>query len=288
MDRRTTRPDQATRLAIPNLKVGFNKVFGYYLEITNTHSTKIPGDYIRKQTVKNAERYITPELKEYEERVLAADDKARELEYSLFVELRDHVAGQAARVATNGGGAGLAGRAGGAGRVGPPPRVLPADDRCRCGAGHRRWSASGARLPDGRRGVRAQRHAVRAGPGILIADHRAEHGGQEHLHPPGGADHADGSDRQLRAGPAGHDRRGRPHLCPRRCQRRTGPGPKHVHGRDDRNGADSEYRHAQKPGDSRRNRPRNEHLRRHVAGLGRGRTFARCDRLPHAVRYALS
>ena len=90
--------DQAARLEIPNLKVGFNKVFGYYLEITNTHGSKIPVDYIRKQTVKNAERYITPELKEYEERVLSADERANELEYTLFIELRGLVAGEAPRM----------------------------------------------------------------------------------------------------------------------------------------------------------------------------------------------
>ncbi len=90
--------EQAERLGIPNLKVGFNKVFGYYLEITNTHGNKIPADYIRKQTVKNAERYITPELKEYEERVLSADEKAQELEYTIFLELREFLAGQAIRL----------------------------------------------------------------------------------------------------------------------------------------------------------------------------------------------
>jgi len=90
--------EQADRLGIPNLKVGFNKVFGYYLEITNTHGSKIPADYIRKQTVKNAERYITPELKEYEERVLSADEKARDLEYALFSELRELVAAEAVRL----------------------------------------------------------------------------------------------------------------------------------------------------------------------------------------------
>ncbi|MGD9721355.1 MAG: DNA mismatch repair protein MutS [Pirellulales bacterium] len=90
--------EESRTSGIPNLKVGFNKVFGYYLEITNAHSAKIPPHYIRKQTVKNAERYITPELKEYEERVLSADEKARELEYKLFCELRDAVAVAAARI----------------------------------------------------------------------------------------------------------------------------------------------------------------------------------------------
>jgi DNA mismatch repair protein MutS len=90
--------EQSARLGIGNLKVGFNKVFGYYVEITNAHAAKIPADYIRKQTVKNAERYVTPELKQYEERVLEADEKSRDLEYDLFVELRAMVAAEAARI----------------------------------------------------------------------------------------------------------------------------------------------------------------------------------------------
>ncbi len=123
--------EQAQRLEIANLKVGFNKVFGYYLEITNAHGDKIPPDYIRKQTVKNAERYITPELKEYEERVLAADEKASDLEYALFVELRDAAAAEAGRLQRHRGGVGPFGRSGGARRVGPASRVLPSDDRGR-------------------------------------------------------------------------------------------------------------------------------------------------------------
>ena len=73
---------------IPNLKVGYNQVFGYYLEVTQSHRDKVPENFIRKQTLKNAERYITPELKEYEERVLTADDQARQLELQLFDSLR--------------------------------------------------------------------------------------------------------------------------------------------------------------------------------------------------------
>ncbi len=90
--------DEATRTGITSLKVGFNSVFGYFLEVTNTHRDKVPTHYIRKQTVKNAERYITPELKEYEERVLSADEKAKELEYNVFVELRDLVAAAGRRL----------------------------------------------------------------------------------------------------------------------------------------------------------------------------------------------
>jgi DNA mismatch repair protein MutS len=83
---------------IPNLKVGYNKVFGYYIEITNSQRDKIPADFIRKQTLKNAERYITPELKEYEEKVLSADEKAMDREYDLFVQLRDEVQQHARRL----------------------------------------------------------------------------------------------------------------------------------------------------------------------------------------------
>jgi DNA mismatch repair protein MutS len=86
------------RTGISSLKVGYNKVFGYYLEVSNVHRDKIPSTYIRKQTVKNAERYITPELKEYEEKVLSADEKSKELEYELFVELRELVAACARRL----------------------------------------------------------------------------------------------------------------------------------------------------------------------------------------------
>ncbi len=83
--------EETKKSGITNLKVGFNKVFGYYIEITNAHREKVPDEYIRKQTLKNAERYITPQLKEYEEKVLSADEKAKDLEYDLFVKLRDEV-----------------------------------------------------------------------------------------------------------------------------------------------------------------------------------------------------
>jgi len=88
--------EESARTGISSLKVGYNKVFGYYLEITNLHAEKVPPQYIRKQTVKNAERYITPELKEYEEKVLTATEKSKDLEYELFQQLRDliHQAGR--------------------------------------------------------------------------------------------------------------------------------------------------------------------------------------------------
>ncbi|WP_278470491.1 DNA mismatch repair protein MutS [Gimesia maris] len=91
------RNEESERIGIPNLKVGYNKVFGYYLEVSAAHAAKVPDHYIRKQTLKNQERYITPELKEYEEKVLKAEDRAVELEQSMFDELRERVAKEAAR-----------------------------------------------------------------------------------------------------------------------------------------------------------------------------------------------
>jgi len=86
------------RTGIPNLKVGFNKVFGYYLEVTAAHWDKVPDDYIRKQTLKNQERYITPELKEYEDKVLRAEDESKLLEAELFTALRERVATHVTRL----------------------------------------------------------------------------------------------------------------------------------------------------------------------------------------------
>ncbi|MEX2476996.1 MAG: DNA mismatch repair protein MutS [Gracilimonas sp.] len=77
---------------ISSLKIGYNKVFGYYIEVTNTHKDKVPDSFIRKQTLVNSERYITPKLKEVEEKVLSAEERSKTLEYELFEELRLYVA----------------------------------------------------------------------------------------------------------------------------------------------------------------------------------------------------
>lgn len=77
---------ESERTGIPSLKIGFNNVFGYYLEVTNTHKSKVPEDWIRKQTLTNGERYITPELKELEDKILGAEDKILEIETRLYNE----------------------------------------------------------------------------------------------------------------------------------------------------------------------------------------------------------
>ena len=80
------------------LKVSYNKVFGYYIDVPRSKSDAVPEDYIRKQTLANSERYITPELKELESRVLGADEKFKELEYQLFVQVRNQVSDQVERI----------------------------------------------------------------------------------------------------------------------------------------------------------------------------------------------
>jgi DNA mismatch repair protein MutS len=90
---------EKARTGINSLKIRYNKVFGYYIEVTRANLAGIPADYIRKQTLANAERFITPELKEYEEKVLTAEERITELEYELFQEIREKVAAQGERIA---------------------------------------------------------------------------------------------------------------------------------------------------------------------------------------------
>ncbi len=86
------------KTGIKNLKVGFNRVFGYYIEITKSYYYLVPEEYIRKQTLANCERYITPELKEIEDNILGAEEKIVQLEYSLFVQIKDRIAQQLSRI----------------------------------------------------------------------------------------------------------------------------------------------------------------------------------------------
>ncbi|MEA5552079.1 DNA mismatch repair protein MutS [Anabaena cylindrica UHCC 0172] len=87
--------DERVRTGIPNLKVGFNKTFGYYISISRSKSDQVPDNYIRKQTLTNEERYITPDLKEREARILTARDDLNQLEYEIFAALREEVGSHA-------------------------------------------------------------------------------------------------------------------------------------------------------------------------------------------------
>ena len=86
------------KTGIKNLRVRYNKVFGYYLEVTNSYKELVPEDWTRKQTLANAERYITPELKELEDMILGAEDKLSALEYDLYCEVRDSIGEQVVRI----------------------------------------------------------------------------------------------------------------------------------------------------------------------------------------------
>jgi len=97
---RNYQRQQAERTGIANLKIGYNQVFGYYIEVNHASSDKVPADYVRKQTIKNAERYVTEELKEYETQALSAEEKALELEQQLFDQLRRQSAQYVSRLQT--------------------------------------------------------------------------------------------------------------------------------------------------------------------------------------------
>jgi DNA mismatch repair protein MutS len=92
--------EEILRTGIASLKVRYNQVFGYFIEVTNAHAAKIPPNYTRRGTLKNSERYVTPELKQYEEEVLGAQEKIYTREYELFVALRERVAEQTGRLLT--------------------------------------------------------------------------------------------------------------------------------------------------------------------------------------------
>src|SRR5213079_2979374 len=86
--------DEISRTGIHSLKVRFNSVFGYYIEVTKSNLDKVPAHYVRKQTIANGERFITPELKEMEGKILGAEERSVKLEYELFQRVREAVIAQ--------------------------------------------------------------------------------------------------------------------------------------------------------------------------------------------------
>jgi DNA mismatch repair protein MutS len=94
----TLQKDERERTGISTLKVGYNKVFGYFIEVSRANASLVPPDYERKQTLVNAERYVTPTLKSREEEIVTAQERMQSLEYDLFVALRDRISGEARRI----------------------------------------------------------------------------------------------------------------------------------------------------------------------------------------------
>ena len=222
--------DEIGRTGISSLKVRFNSVFGYYIEVTKSNLDKVPPHYIRKQTVANGERYITPELKEMEGKILGAEERSVKLEYELFQRVREEVLGQLPKIQQTAAALAqldvLASFAETARlhsycrpviadegmlqiRDGRHPvleqnladeRFVPNDTSLSGSSG--RQSAPISQAEDQSRLTSAA--TVGASPSNR-AHHRAEHGGQEHLHPAGGAHHAAGAHRFVRAGRRGSD-----------------------------------------------------------------------------------
>ena len=234
------------RTGIPSLKVGYNKVFGYYLEVTHAHASRVPPDYERRQTLTGAERYVTPELKEYESKVLSAEERMASREAELVAALRDRVGGDVARIQRT---AQLLARldvwSGLAERAVHGRYVRPA-----CHRGLRsvadRQPARRHRADDAARGVHAERRALhRIGAGA--AGDGAQHGRQEH-HPP--ADRAlrgAGADGRLCPRRRRRNRDRRPALYPRGRQRQPGAGAEHLHGGDGGDQRHPPQRHERRP-----------------------------------------
>jgi hypothetical protein len=237
------------RTGIGNLKIRFNKVFGYTIEVTKTNLARVPPDYERRQTLVNAERFVTPDLKVWESKVLGADEEAVTLEREVFEEILTRVRSESDRIQKTA--AALA-------RLDVVAALAQtANDhrRCRFPAAH--------------------------------DSHRTEHGGKIHRASPDGAHRAVGADGELRPGQVRPDRRGGPHLHPRGRRRQSLARPEHVHGGDDRGGEHPAPRIAAEPLGARRDRARDLHLRRDQHRLGHRRVPSRPIEGPDPVRHPL-
>ena len=206
---------ERARTGINSLKVRYNRVFGYYIEISKSNLHAVPADYHRKQTIAGGERFITPALKEYEEKVLGADERILDREVELFEQLRARVAAESTRIQETARAlaaldvlAGLAETAALSNYI--KPHVHDADEMIVADGRHpvveRRcqWR------------VRAERHHARRNGQPAGDPHRPEHGRQVHVPPSDGPPLPDGAGRLVRAGHAREDRHRRSHLRARR------------------------------------------------------------------------
>ena len=225
---------ERARTGIANLKVGYNRVHGFYIELTRGQAASAPADYIRRQTLKGAERYVTPELKDFEDKVLSARERSLSREKQLYDELLDLLARD------------LAGLQRTAEAIAELDTLIDLAERARTlnlvlpklvdGAAAR----VSRRPPPRRRAI--ERRAVRAErPQLERARAHADHHGPEHgrqvdVHAPDGADRDPRAHRQRRARRVRDDRPDRPHLHAHRRRRRPHGRPLDVHGRDDGDG----------------------------------------------------
>ncbi len=279
------------RTGITSLKVRYNRVFGYYIEVSKSNLHAVPPDYHRKQTIAGGERFITPALKEYEDRVLGADERILERELEIFERLRVAVAAEARRIQASARALAALDVLAALGEVAAvnnyiKPQVHDGDDFNVIDARHpvveRRTGASGAAFVP-------QRHQPEQLD--LSAGHpdRAEHGRQIHVSAADRPRVPDGAGGIVRPGARGEGPAGRPHFCARGRVGQHRPRSIDLHGRDAGNRAHPSHRHIAQPGRARRDRPGHGHLRRieHCVG-GRGTSRdASEDSSQDAVRHAL-
>ena len=212
------------RTGIGSLKVKFNNVFGYYLEISKANLHHAPADYERKQTLVNAERFTTPELKEYEAKVLDAQEKMVEIERRLFAELRAAIAAEARRIRQTALALAEIDVLASFAHLQPiattaVPQFDDSGDLEIVEGRHPVIEQHGAhrRL----RPLRAQRSLPQRHHALDPAHHRPQHGRQVHLPAAGRADRADGADGLVRSRALGAAGAGGPHLHPHRRQPTT-------------------------------------------------------------------
>ena len=186
------------RSNIPSLKVGFNKVFGYYIEVTHAHRDKVPADWIRKQTVKNAERYITAGAEGVRERGARRAGPGDRAGTELFEQIRQTLLPHVAAFQEPAYGLAQIDVLAALAELAQERRYCrPRSSTSPC------WRSSTAGIRCSSSSSAASSSPTTRSFGAddsLAADHRPEHGRQEHLHPPGRADRAAGADRQLRPG----------------------------------------------------------------------------------------
>ena len=265
---------ERARTGINSLKVRYNRVFGYYIEISKSNLHAVPPDYHRKQTIAGGERFVTPALKEYEEKILGADERILELELSLFEKLRAAVANEAPRIQASARAlatldvlAALAETAAVNNYI--KPLVHEGDEMIVTDARHpvveRRTAAAGeAFVPnDVTLDGSACQLVILTGPNM---------GGKSTYLRQTALLVRDGADRVVRAGTRRQDRAGRSDLCAGGRFRQHRQGAFHVHGR---NAGDREHpaqRDVEKPRRARRDRSRYRNLRRPQPRLGGRRT----------------
>ena len=267
---------ERARTGIASLKVRYNRVFGYYIEISKSNLGAVPPDYHRKQTIAGGERFITPALKEYEEKVLGADERILERELEIFEKLRCAVAAEAAAHPGDVARAGRPRRARRARRRGRRQQLHQAPRARRRRARRGRCPPPGGRAAGGGggRAVRAERRHPQRDDVAARHPDRPEHGRQVDLSAADGAARRHGAGRLVRAGPRSEDSARRSHL---RAGRRLGqhrPRPVDVHGRDAGDGQHPAQRDRAQPRGARRDRPRHIDLRRAEHRVG-GRRVSR-------------